>query len=158
MIRRGRRKKGSSSGISEIVATVLMLAIVVGLSIVLLSYASTGLFSFASGFTNLLSNSGDALSEQVVIEQITFNKTGSQLGANIYVRNVGSVTAYVAAIYVQNLTSSSFVTSVQLSPSIQLNVGSFQQLVVHFTPDSGDAYSLTIATTRGNTVVADAKA
>ncbi len=145
------------AGISEIVGALLLLLVVVGLSATVFAFATNGFGNLSAGFSNLFSTSGSALSERVVVEQVTFNESGSSLGANIYVRNVGGNPATIAAIYVTNVTSSTLVLSSQLSQP-QMNVGTFQNIAVRFTPDRGSVYAFTIATTRGNTVLVNAKA
>jgi len=153
-----RKKKGSNRGLSEIVATLLMLVVIISLSVVVFGVATNSFGNFSNSFSNLFSNSSDSLSEQVAVEQITFNETGSNLGANIYLRNVGSNIVTVSAVYVTNITANAFVLSFQVSPTKQLLVSSFQNIAVKFTPNAGSTYSFNVATQRGNTVLANAKA
>ncbi len=134
-----------------------MIVAVVALSGILFVFASNGLSGIGSGLSNMLSNSGNSLSEQVVIEQITFNET-TMIGANIYVRNVGSTAVSIAAVYVQNALNNTLVGSFQLAPSVQINAGTFQNIPVRFTPTRGTAYGFTVATSEGNTVLTYAKA
>lgn len=150
-----RRKK---QGISEIIASLLMIVIVVGLSATIFAYATNGFSGLGSNLSNLFGNSANALSERVVVEQVTFNETGSKLGVNLYVRNDGVNPTIVAAVYITNVTASKFVLSYTLSPTKQINSGSFQIIAVTFTPDVGTTYSFIIATQLGNTVVTNAKA
>jgi hypothetical protein len=91
------------------------------------------------------------------VEQVTFNET-TKLGVNLFVRNDGVNPAIIAAVYITNVTASKFVLSYTLSPSKQINSGSFQIIAVTFTPDVGTTYGFTIATQLGNTVVTNAKA
>lgn len=142
---------------SEIIATLLMIVAVVALSGVLFVFASNGLSGLSSGFSNMLSSSGNSLSEQIVIEQITFNET-TMIGSNIYVRNVGSTALSVAAVYVQNALNNTLVGSFQLVPNVQINAGAFQNIAVRFTPTRGTTYGFTVATSAGNTVLTYAKA
>ncbi|MHB2037267.1 MAG: archaellin/type IV pilin N-terminal domain-containing protein, partial [Nitrososphaerales archaeon] len=62
-------------GVSEIIATVLMVLLVVSISATVFAYASNGLGSFGESFSNLLANQGNAISEQFSLEQSTFNLT-----------------------------------------------------------------------------------
>ena len=93
-----------------------------------------------------------------MVEQVTFNETGTSLGANIYVRSVGSLPVTAAAVYATNVTTNSLFLSKQLSPTTQLNPEQFQDIALSFVPDSGAVYSFTIAAQNGNTVTVDAKA
>ena len=133
-----------------------MIVIVVGLSAIIFAYATNGFSGMGSNLSNLFSSSGNAIQERVVVEQVTFNETGSHLGANLYVRNDGINPTIIAAIYVTNISASKVVTSSTLSK--QINSGSFANIAITFTPDVGTTYSFTIATQLGNTVIVNAKA
>ena len=135
-----------------------MIVIVVGLSATIFAYATNGFSGLGSNLSNLFGNSANALSERVVVEQVTFNETGAKLGVNLYVRNDGVNPAIISAVYITNVTASKLVLSYTLSPTKQINSGSFQIIAVTFTPDVGTTYSFTIATQLGNTVVTNAKA
>ena len=149
-----RRRK---AGVSEIVATVLMIAVVVALGAVMLTFASNGFGSFGSSFSALITGQGNRLAEQIVVEEVTFNTTGT-LGANLYIRNVGEISASIAAIYVQNAFNGTLILSSQLSPNLQINPGSFQNVAVEFNASHGVPYTFTVATASGNTVSINEKA
>ncbi len=134
-----------------------MIVAVVALSSVVFVFASNGLSGLGSGFSNMLSSSGNSLSEQAVIEQVTFNET-SKLGANLYLRNDGSATLTVSAVYVLNALNNTLIGSLQLVPGVQINPGAFKDIAVQFTPAKGTTYTFTVATAAGNTVLANAKA
>ena len=153
-----RFPKRRKQGISEIVASLLMIVVVVGLSATVFAFATNGFSNLGSNLSNLFGNSANALSERIVVEQVTFNETGSHLGANLYVRNDGLNPATIAAVYVSNITASKFVLSYTVSPANQINSGSFSIIAVTFTPDVGTTYALTLASQLGNTVVINAKA
>jgi hypothetical protein len=135
-----------------------MIVIVVGLSATIFAYATNGFSTLGSNLSNLFGNSENALSERVIVEQITFNETGAKLGVNLYVRNDGIYPSTIAAVYVTNVSASKFVLSYTLSPTKQINSGSFLIISVTFTPDIGTTYGFTIATLLGNTVTTNAKA
>ena len=135
-----------------------MIVIVVGLSATIFAFATNGFSGLGSNLSNQFGNSANALSERVVVEQVTFNETGAKLGANLYVRNDGTNPATISAVYVNNVTASKFVVSSTVSPVKQINSGGFAIITVTFTPDVGTTYALTLATQLGNTVVTNAKA
>ncbi len=83
---------------------------------------------------------------------------GQQAGANLYLRNTGSTIVTVSAVYVQNVTSNSFVESYQLSPATTIQPGSVAVVNVPFNPSRGETYSFTVTTTLGYSVVGDAPA
>src|ERR1700746_3563611 len=97
------RKIKSRSGISEIIGSLLMVLVIVALSTTVFAFATTNVGNFGNTFSNLFTNSGNALSQKIVIEQVVFNESGGALGANIYVRNVGTYPATLASIYVYNV-------------------------------------------------------
>lgn len=138
-----------------------MIVVVVGLSAIVFAFATNGFSGLGSNLSNLFGNSESALAERVVIEQTTFNETGcscTHLGVNLYVRNDGVNPTIISAVYVTNVTASKLVLADTLSPTKQINSGSFAIIAVVFTPDVGTTYSFTIATQLGNTVIVTAKA
>ena len=143
----------NTSAVGEIVAAILMLLLVVSIGTAVFAYSTNGLGSFSNNFSNLLSNQGEAVSQQFSVDFATFNSTSglplSQLGVNLYVRNGGSSPITIATIYIQNLTSNAFVGSFALTPTVTIQPGSFQSIAVHFVPDAGGSYQFTIVTTLG---------
>ena len=89
------------------------------------------------------------------VGQIT---TNPQAGANLYVRNTGSTIVTLSAVYVQNVTSNSFVESFQLNPVVTIQPGSLDEVNVPFTPSHGETYSFTVTTTLGYSVVGNSPA
>ena len=151
-------KNRQRRGISEIIGSLLMIVVVVGLSAIIFTFATNGFSGMGSNLSNLFGNSQNALAERVVVEQVTFNETGAKLGVNLYVRNDGVNPTTIAAVYITNVTASKLVTAYTLSPTKQINSGSFAIIAVTFTPDVGTTYNFNIATQLGNTVVVNAKA
>ncbi len=136
-----------------------MILVVVSASAIIFTVANNSFTSWASDFSTLFNSSSNQLVERVVVEQVTFNETGSNLGANLYVRNAGESDASISAVYVTNVTSgNNFVTSNQFSDPNSIQVGSFEIIPASFTPVSGSTYSFTISTSLGNTVTVYAKA
>ena len=135
-----------------------MIVVVVGIGSTLFALATNSFSSFSSNLSNQFTNSGNQLSEQIVMEQIIFSTSGTQ-GANIYVRNDGVNPVTIASLYVQNETANSFVESVQIPSSSQvtINSGDFTIITVTFTPDQGNTYGFTIASTLGTTLTSFAK-
>lgn len=160
---RGRRKaprwaRDGRRGISEIVSTLLMLAIVVSLGVLVFTFASGSLGSLSQGFSNLVTSQGDAVKEQFVVEQATFTFSGTA-GADLYVRNVGSVSSSLVSVYVVDQSTGDFV--VQIPTSTSLTVGDFVDIphtTISFAPAHGHTYSFTVTSSRGNSVTYDARA
>lgn len=135
-----------------------MLAIVVGLGVVVFAFASGSLGSLSQGFSNLVTNQGDAVKEQFVVEQATFAFSGTA-GADLYVRNVGSISSTLVSVYVVDQSTGDFVVQIPISTS--LAVGDFVDIphtTLSFTPTHGQTYSFTVTSSRGNSVTYDARA
>jgi flagellin-like protein len=155
--RKVRRK--AKLGVSEIIGSLLMILVVVTASAIIFAVANNSFSSWAASFSNLFGTSSNQLGEKVVVEQVTFNETGSSLGANIYVRNAGENDAIVSSVYVTNVTAGNvFVISNQNSNSKTIQPASFEVVTAIFSPVAGTTYSFTIATSLGNTVTFYAKA
>ena len=122
------------SGVSPVIAELLLIAITVAIGTLVYSFASTAFGGFGSGFSNLVQNAGGQLSENVIVEQVYFlqNSTGNspagscpstavpvQVGecaGDIFLGNVGSNTAIINSIFVDNVSGipSSVVSSSNL--------------------------------------------
>jgi hypothetical protein len=132
-----------------------MILLVVSISTAVYAYTTNGLGSYGSNFSNLLSNQGNSISQQISIEQATFNLTSnSQAGADIYVRNTGTVPLTIASVYVQNVTSNSFVLAYSVSPQVNVQTGNFARIGIHFTPDAQATYQFMVVTTLGTSQIA----
>ncbi len=86
--------------------------------------------------------------------QITDAVVGSYGGADIFVRNVGSVPTTLVSVYVMDTTSDAFVSQTTISTT--MNVGTFVEITPSnsaFTPTVGHTYSFTVTSSRGNSVV-----
>lgn len=154
---------------SEIVSTLLLVAIVVSLGVVVFTFASGGLGSLTGSFTGLISNQGNAVAEHFVVEQVTFCTSTSQsgcsggTGASVYVRNVGTITSTLVSVFVVDQSLNKFVVQIPLSSPYQtLNVGAVLDIpntvVTGFTPSHGHTYSFTVTSNLGNSVIFNAMA
>jgi flagellin-like protein len=156
-----RNPRRERSAVSEIIATLLMILIVVSLGATVFAFATGGFGSFENSFVNLLSNSSNQASERIAIEQILFVNTGvtSTSGVTLFVRDVGINPSTIAAVYVQNVTASAFVAQFTASPlPVTINSGNLARFtILGFLPKHGFVYSITVASTLGNTVLLDAK-
>ncbi len=77
---RAHRKR---PGVSETVAVLLLVAIVVGMGVLVYTFASGGLGALTQGFTGLMSGQGSAVSEDFVVEQVTFTGAGAFLAITL---------------------------------------------------------------------------
>lgn len=135
------------------VATLLILAVTVSLGAFVYAFASGGLGTLSQSFVNLMTNSGNSISEKFVVEQVTFTTSGGTQGADVYVRNVGANPTTLVSVYIVDQSSNTFVS--QTAVSTTLNVGTFVDIphtTLTFTPSHGHAYSFTVTSNLGNSV------
>ena len=145
-------------GVSEIVSTLLLVAVVVSLGVAVFAFASTGLGSLTGSFTGLMSGQGNVVAEHFVVEQVVYFFPATS-GADVYVRNVGTVASTLVSVYVVDQSTNTFIT--QVAVSAVLNVGTVVDILhttVTFTPSHGHTYSFTVTSFLGNSVTYNAKA
>jgi hypothetical protein len=136
-----------------------MIAITVSLGVLVFAFASGGLGTLSQNFVNLMTSSATAISEKFVVEQVTFTTSGGTQGADVYVRNVGTIPTTLVSVYVVDQSSGSFVSQFTISTTV--NVGTFADIphtTLTFTPSHGHTYSFTVASSLGNSVIYNAKA
>ncbi len=141
-----------------IIATLLTIAMTVSLGVLIFAFASGALGTLSQSFTNLMTNSANKISEKFVVEQVTFTTSGTQ-GADLYVRNVGTIPATLVSVYVVDQSSNTFVSQFTISTTV--NVGTFADIphtTITFTPSHGHTYSFTVASSQGNSIIYNAKA
>ena len=160
---RFNRESRNRRAVSEIVSVLLTVAIVVSLGVLVFTFASTGLGSLTGGFTGLMSGQANALAERFVVEQVTFTFSGTT-GADVFARNVGTISSTLVSVYVVDQTTGAFVgqfTAGTLPATV--NVGTFVDINIHqaaanFAPSHGHTYSFTVTSSLGNGVIYYAKA
>ena len=155
------RHKRERSGVSEVVSTLLLVAIVVTLGVLVFTFASGGLSSLTGSFTRLMTNQGDAVGEHFVVMQATFAFSGTT-GASVYVRNVGTISSTLVSVYIVDQSTGTFVKQVPLTAAQGTsNAGTVLDIpntLLTFTPSHGHTYSFTVTSSLGNSVTFDAKA
>jgi uncharacterized protein (UPF0333 family) len=148
------------SAISEIVATLLMIVIAVGIGVTVFGFATNGFDLYGNSFQSLFSNSSYHIAEDVVIEQVAFINTGtpSTSGVTVYILYCGGNPSTISALYVQNVTTSTFVAQFTGSPlPVTISSGIIQSVkILGFLPDHGNVYGFTLATSIENTVLYNA--
>ena len=142
-------KKVARRAVSPVLATLMMVAVAVAMSVII--------FTWSQGF---LSQTGEAASGQqaqqniaaqsgIAIDGVTFNTSGNS--ATVYVRNVGTVTITPATVIATNLSTREQVTnSTSFSPA-SLNPGEGASVTVNFSQglSSGNIVIFRVTTTTG---------
>ena len=155
---RGQKRRG----VSEVVSTLLLVAVVVTLGVLVFTFASGGLSSLTGSFTRLITNQGNAVNEHFVVTQATFCTSTTQAGcsgttgASVYVRNVGTISSTLVSVYIVDQSTGTFVKQVALTTAQgTLNAGTVLDIantVLTFTPSHGQTYSFTVTSNLGNSV------
>jgi flagellin-like protein len=147
--------------VSEVVSTLLLVAIVVTLGVIVFTFASGGLSSLTGSFTHLMGNQQNAVAEHFVVEQAVFSFTPTT-GASVYVRNVGSIASTLVSVYIVDQSTGAFVVQVPLTTAQgTLDAGTVLDIpntVLAFTPSHGQTYLFTVTSNLGNSVTFDAEA
>lgn len=161
-------------GVSTVISNMMMILITLTLAGILVAWAGTSFGAFSGGSQLYFVQSGQALQERFVIEEVFFNKTASPQQIFVFVRNVGSININIVAIYVNgtSLTPISGAShgwcSFSGAPSsaslgvasvceFSLNWPSSACLPNHCPWVTGNIFQLLVASTRGNQVAFTAR-
>ncbi len=166
--RSAARRRAERRAVSEIVSTLLLVAVVVTLGVLVFTFASGGLSSLTGSFTHLITSQGNVEAEHFIVTQATFCTSTTQTacssteGANVYVRNAGTISSTLVSVYIVDQTTGTFVKQVPLTTAQgDVNVGNVLEIpstVLSFTPNHGQAYSFTLTSILGNSVTFDSEA
>jgi hypothetical protein len=116
------------------------------LSSLLLTVVAVAAMAIATSATYVITtNLRETMSERVIVEDVWFNNYTNNI--DIYVRNVGKVTVYVLAVYV-NHTSQSFINPFRL----EIDEHQWLNISQNWVPNS--LYYIDVLTTRGTHVAA----
>ena len=158
------RKLKRNLGVSTVVANMLMILITLSLAAILVAWAGTTYGSFTGGSSLFFLQRGQALQERFVIEEVFFNKTGSNHNLLIFVRNVGVQQINIVAIYVNGTTptqnSANWLCTIPSGGSALLAI----QAVCEFNLlwpnawNSGSIFNIVVASARGNQVTTTVRA
>lgn len=96
------------AAIAEIIGTLLLILITVALAVVILAFSASGLAGQSSNFSNLVSNSQNSLSDNMVVEHVQFG-TASYVPITISNSQISA-------------TASPFQQSVTINPSLYTNL------------------------------------
>ena len=131
-----------------------MTVVTVSLSSVVLFWTLRTVDETQAGFTLDVQARMDRISERMVVETVQFDVDGTTV--TIFVRNVGNIQFIVDQIYIDNQQAT--IDLVNGAPGSRLGVSIQKsgkvEITSPFTLTAGTSYSITVATTRGNTDVA----
>lgn len=150
---RRRCSKKAVLGVSYILSVLVMTVVTVSLSSVVLFWALRTVDETQAGFTLDVQSRMDRARERMLVENVKFvNSTH----ITIHVRNVGNVQLIVDQVYIDNVAgtieAAGGLSISRLGLSIQ-RAGNVT-IASPFTLVEGTTYTISVATTRGNTDIA----
>jgi len=169
-----RRRLRRCLAVSTVIGNMLMILITISLGAILVAWAGTSYGAFSGGSQLYFAQSGQALQERFVIEEVFFNRTASPQQIFIFVRNVGPININIVAIYANGTVLSPVSSagegwcSFSGTPlSSSMVVGAVCEFSLNW-PNSacspnhcpwvtGNIFQLVVASTRGNEVAYTAR-
>ncbi|MEM2634798.1 MAG: hypothetical protein QW372_04930 [Nitrososphaerales archaeon] len=146
--------KKNHKGISPIISTLLMAAIVIGIGTVIVAWGTQAFNLYEGGIMVFYLNRGEALKERIVIENVQF--LGDN-GIKIYIRNVGGIEVNIALVIIANASNTSIPQSNYTRLKSELyGIDQGKVIVIEYSLppswrwESGKIYEIIIGTARGN--------
>jgi len=128
-----------SRGVSEVVASLLLLGVVIALSALILTY-SLGAFQLTqTSMSKRFFEEAQSLREQLVIVDVWYHN--GELSVAVY--NCGGTEAVVAGVYINE--------TLIASPRVELLVGETKWVNASFEIEEGATYRVKVSSERGNT-------
>jgi hypothetical protein len=153
--------KIKKKAVSQVIGSLIMLAIVASIGSVMLIQGLTGINSFNTLLSGVVSQKKIDIGESLLIEHVRFDPTGSDM--DIWVRNVGTSDATIEGIKIvrvnnQMLYSSSLNQPVYIKELKQIHLTSVSTQLTSpaanwnsLSISDNDEFRITISTQRGNT-------
>lgn len=150
-------------GISQIIGSLLLLAIVVPLGSVILFNGTAEINAFNNQLSSTMEISNDGVQEDIVFEHVRFDASPGSSAVMISLRNAGTVETTIDRISILNMSNQQLIYKIT-------DIGSFVPLVIplknstdinipNTSPEGGSwdvggengyEYRVSIITTRGN--------
>lgn len=147
-------------GISQVIGSLLLLAIVVPIGTVILVNGSHEINSFNNELSNTVTLSNNGAQEDLIFEHIRFNPPTGEVTLSI--RNTGTIDATVDRITLVNMTNQDIlykIDGMSIFVPIIINVQTSADIVIDATPEGGSwdssfnlekDYKVSIISSRGN--------
>jgi FlaG/FlaF family flagellin (archaellin) len=147
-----RRRLRSRLAVSTVVANMLMISITLALAAILVAWAGTTYGTFSSGSGIYFAQRGQAMQERFVIENVFFNKTGTNHNIMIFVRNVGAEEVNIVGFYINSQSQSTKTASWLCTLPVTIGVGGVCEFSTDSTPvwSSGTVFNIVVTSARGN--------
>ncbi len=143
------------SGVSEIIGSLFMLAIVVPIGVVILSQGLFEVTDFNNFLTATRERGIETTREDIIFEHIRFEPSTNQVTVSL--RNISTVESIIERITIVNMTNQDLIiynNAIPLSQST-LRLDSSIDIVVYADPSvswaaNGIDYKISVTTVRGN--------
>lgn len=137
-------------GVSPVIANVILAAAVIAVGMTVLVWATNSFGAHQSEADTFFFTRSEAMKESLVIEDVWFDEEGALKYVNVTVRNVGTVSLKIEAIYIY--MDGEEVWKIDSKDEGQwIEVGKAVTIRIDFPWVEGQYYIL-VATTRGNQV------
>lgn len=147
-------------GISQIMGSLLLLAIVVPIGTTILLSGTTEINAFNNELANSAIYDNDGIQEDIIFEHVRFEPTSGKV--MITVRNTGSVETIIDRVTIVNMTNQKLLFKIDglgtFSPSM-LSLKNNTEITIDANPEGGTwnsstnpkkEYKISIITSRGN--------
>ena len=148
-------------GISQVIGSLLMLAIVIPIGTIILFNGTTQINAFNNEISNSLDFRNDGIQEDIIFEHVRFDPTSKQV--MISLRNAGTVETIIDRISILNMTSQKLVFKISdistFSP-IMIPLKNSTDVIVDAVDidgatwsigdPTGKEYRVSVITSRGN--------
>lgn len=147
-----RKRLRSKLAVSTVVANMLMISITLALAAILVAWAGTAYGTFSSGSGIYFAQRGQAMQERFVIENVFFNKTGTNHNIMIFVRNVGAEEVKIMGFYINSQPQTAKTGFSWLCPlPVTIGVGGVCEFSTDSTAwSSGNVLNIVVTSARGN--------
>jgi len=143
-------------GVSQIIGSLIMMAVVAAVGSVVLFQALNGVQNFNNTLSSFLTTKRDTSSENLIIEHIRFNSTSGNLPTvvSLWIRNIGTTEAKIQSIKIMNIDTQVLILSknnVNLDVYAK-NINSIKYSnATNWNPwSTSDKYKISVTTQKGN--------
>lgn len=137
-----RKLTRNRQGVSVVISSLLMLAIVVAMGSLAFLWTSVVITNVIISWDSRSAR----VQEAIFIEEVYLNS--SQLNTTIvYVRNIGTIPVKLGAVYISSSTDSN---QFEIPETLEtLSIGELKEVPIPFTPDADIFYTIKVVTLRG---------
>jgi len=150
------KKLSGKRGISSIVGTLIMVAVVASIGSVIMFQGLNGINDF-NYYLSFLTGSKNSAYENAIIEHVRFNPTDNQL--DVWIRNTGTVQIEISKITMVNMDTQELIQLDTPNPHTTISISELENIIEHATNIGGvwdvaqynaAQYRISVTTSSGN--------